>query len=206
MNPTDYRASHQLICELLRGILRDAVQAGPGAAGGISSVECQAVLTLYMLLMDHPIDRRGRCRSCRRPGAVFGPRWRRCRVHSKATLCLHQPDEALLLRLLAHELGLAAAPPPATDVAPGGAPASDPDDTDVPPAIAADPPTEPLHTSAVPFPLTPRGFRGTGRPDPDHGGAGEHPKSPRLRRGPSEDPSPGPSRSLLSTGGITWPS
>ncbi len=103
MNPTDYRAGHQHICELLRGVLRDAVQAGPGAAGGIGSVECQAVATLYLLLMDHPIDPRGRCRSCRRPGAVFGLRWRRCRVHAKATLCLHHLDEVLLLRLLTHE-------------------------------------------------------------------------------------------------------
>lgn len=113
MNPTVYRTIHQLICEWLRGVLCDAVQAGPGAAGGIGTVECRAVATLYLLLMDHPIDPRGRCRSCRRPGAVFGSRWRRCRVHSKATLCLHQLDDVLLLCLLADDLGLAAASPPA---------------------------------------------------------------------------------------------
>lgn len=107
MKPTVYCTGHQLICELLRGVLRDAVQAGPGAAGGIGSVECQAVATLYLLLMDHPIDPRGRCRSCRRPGRVFGPRWRRCRVHAKAIVWLVQSDEALLLRLLADEPGLA---------------------------------------------------------------------------------------------------
>lgn len=59
-----------------------------------------------MLLMDHPIDRRGPCGSCRRPGAVFGPRWRRCRVYGKANVWLHQPDEALLLRLLGPGVGL----------------------------------------------------------------------------------------------------
>ena len=43
--------------------------------------------------MDHPIDR---CQSCRLPGAgVFEPRWRPCRSHAKANLCLHQTDEVL---------------------------------------------------------------------------------------------------------------
>ncbi|MGH3946464.1 MAG: hypothetical protein ACRDRY_24550 [Pseudonocardiaceae bacterium] len=121
-----YQTGHDLMCQVLRKVLLNGVQAGRSAAGGIGSVECQAVATLYMLLMDHPIDRRGRCRSCRRPGAVFGSRWRRCRVYGKASVWLHQPDEALLLRLLVHELGLAAAPPPATGVAPGRASASDP--------------------------------------------------------------------------------
>ncbi|MGH3820776.1 MAG: hypothetical protein ACRDRE_24145, partial [Pseudonocardiaceae bacterium] len=99
----------------------------------------RAVATLYLLLKDHPIDPRGRCRSCRRPVAVFGSWRRRCRVHSKATLCLHQLDEVLLLRLLlADDLGLHAASPPAE---PERAPASNPDDSHVLPAIAADPPT-----------------------------------------------------------------
>ncbi len=101
--PSVCQTNHDLLCRLLRKVLVDGVQAGRGAAGGIGSVECRAVATLYMLLMDHPIDRRGRCRSCRRPGAVFGPRWRRCRVHIKANLYLHQLDEVLLQRLLAHE-------------------------------------------------------------------------------------------------------
>ena len=107
MNPTVCRTSHQRICELLRGVLRDAMQAGPGTASGIGSVECQAVATLYLLLMDHPIDPRGRCQSCRRPGRVFGSRWRSCRVHAKAMVWLGQSDEALLLRLLADEPELA---------------------------------------------------------------------------------------------------
>ncbi|MGH3775427.1 MAG: hypothetical protein ACRDRR_06770 [Pseudonocardiaceae bacterium] len=111
-----YQTSHDLMCQVLRKVLVDGTQAGPGAADGIGSVECQAVATMYMLLMDHPIDQRGRCRSCRRPGAVFGSRRRRCRVYGKASVWLHQPDEALLLGLLVHELGLAAAPRPATGV------------------------------------------------------------------------------------------
>ncbi|MGH3801650.1 MAG: hypothetical protein ACRDTD_16260 [Pseudonocardiaceae bacterium] len=103
MNPTDYRPSHQLLCELLRRVLRNAVQAGPGAAVGIGTVECQAVAALYLLLIDHPIDQR----------AAAGPAatWRRCsgrggagcRVYAKAIVCLHQLDEVLLRQLLAHE-------------------------------------------------------------------------------------------------------
>ncbi|MGH3815673.1 MAG: hypothetical protein ACRDUV_25005 [Pseudonocardiaceae bacterium] len=153
-----HQTSYRVVCEVLRRVLVAAVQAGPGAAGGIGSVECQAVAALYLLLLDHPIDRWGRCRACRRLGAVFGPRWRHCRVHGKANLCLHQPEELLLLRLLVHELGLADLPPPA---APGRAPAGDPETTDVLPSVAADLPAQPL--------------RGAGWPDPTHGEPGMTP-------------------------------
>ncbi len=169
--PSVYQTSH-------------GVQAGRGAAGGIGSVECQAVATLYMLLIDHPIDRRGRYRSCRRPGAVFGPRWRRCWVFGNANMWLHQLDEALLARLLVHELGLATAPRPATGVASGRASASDPNDTDMLPAIAADRPTEPLQTPAVP----PTPTAEAGWPDLAHGRAGDDPESPQPRRVPSDNP------------------
>jgi len=152
MSTSVHQISYDLMCRVLRQMLRDAVQADPGAAGGIGTVECQAVAALYLLLMDHPIDQRGRCRSCRRPRAVFGLRWRCCRVYVKAVLWLRQPEE-VLRRLLAHELGL----------------------------VAPAPPADPLPTSAVPSsPLPP-----AGRPDPDHGGAGDDPESTRFRRGPS---------------------
>jgi hypothetical protein len=120
--PSGYQASHDPLCQMLRTVLVDGTRAGRGAAGGIGSVECRAVLTLYSLLVDHPVDRWGRCRSCRAPGSVLGARWRPCQVHSKATLCLRQLDE-VLLSLLADDLGLATAPPPA---APGPARAGDP--------------------------------------------------------------------------------
>jgi len=100
--PSGYQTSHDPLCQLLRKVLDDA-RAGRAAAGGIGSVECRAVLTLYSLLRDHAVDRWERCRSCRRPGAVFGARWRPCQVHSRATLCLRQLDEVLLLSLLADE-------------------------------------------------------------------------------------------------------
>lgn len=102
MSTTVYQTSHDLMCQLLRKVLVDGVQAGRGAVSGIGSVPFGACATVYGLLLDHSIDRRGRCRSCRRPGAVFGSRWRRCRVHVKANMCLHQLDEALLLLSLIH--------------------------------------------------------------------------------------------------------
>jgi hypothetical protein len=112
-----HRTSRDPLCQMLRKVLVDGAQAGRG----IGSVECRAVLTLYSLLPDHPVDRWGRCRSCRRPGSVFGARWRHCQVHDKETLCLRQLDE-VLLSMLADDLGLATAPPPA---APGSAQAGD---------------------------------------------------------------------------------
>jgi hypothetical protein len=101
MSASVHQTSYDLMCR----VLRDAVQAGPGAAGGIGIVEWRAVAALYLLLVDHPIDQRGRCRSCRRLGAVFGLRWRCCRVYVKAALWLRQPEE-VLQRLLTHELGV----------------------------------------------------------------------------------------------------
>jgi hypothetical protein len=100
--PSWYKTSQDALCQMLRQVL-DGAQVGRGAAGGIGSVECRAVVTLYSLLRDHPVDQWGRCRSCRRPGSVLGSRWRPCQVHSKATLCLRQLDEVLLLSLLADE-------------------------------------------------------------------------------------------------------
>jgi hypothetical protein len=200
MSTSVHQRSYDLLCRALRRILHDAVQAGPGAAGGIGTIECQAVATLYLLLLDHPIDRQGRCRSCRRPGAVFGSRWRRCRVHIKANLCLHQLDEVLMLSLLSHELGLATASQSATGAAPGPAPASDPDDTDVLPAIEPDV-SVPSQTPVVPpTPTAP-----AGRPELDHDGIGEHsPNDPGPAVAPG-NPVPGSCRSVLFTGGVTWP-
>ncbi|MEO9104932.1 MAG: hypothetical protein ABI264_00005 [Pseudonocardiaceae bacterium] len=62
------------LCAALRGVLRAVVES-PRGTGGIGSVECRAVVTLYSLLRDHPVDQWGRCQSCRRPGSVLGLRW-----------------------------------------------------------------------------------------------------------------------------------
>jgi hypothetical protein len=204
VNTTVYQTSHDLLGQLLRKVLADGVQAGRGATEGIGSIECRAVAALCLLLMDHSIDQRGHCRSCRPPGAVFGLRWRRCQVHAKAALCLHQLDEVLLMDVLADELGLATAPPPAPGVAPGRAPAGDPDDTDVLPAIAADPPPQPLQTPATsPLPAESAG-RGEVAGPRSRRGRGAFPDSPRFRRGPSDNPAPCSGWSLQLTGGVRW--
>ncbi|MGH4005432.1 MAG: hypothetical protein ACRDSO_15150 [Pseudonocardiaceae bacterium] len=100
----------RLVCNLLRGVLR---QAGPGAVEGVDAILYRVSAVLYLLLLDHPIDRRGRCRSCPRPGAVIGFRRRPCRIHLRASYwLLRQPDNAMLLSHLADDLGLGTAPPP----------------------------------------------------------------------------------------------
>ena len=109
--------------EALHSVLVAAVEASPGAAGGIDSIQSRACAALYVLLMAHSVDRRGRCRSCRRPGAVLGLRRRRCRVHGEARFCLlQQPAEVLRSRLVC-ELGLTDLPPAQSSVTPAtGAP------------------------------------------------------------------------------------
>ncbi|MGH3842742.1 MAG: hypothetical protein ACRDS0_15045, partial [Pseudonocardiaceae bacterium] len=168
--------------EALRGVLSAAVESGPGAAGGIGSIQCRVFATLYVLLGAHPVDRRGRCWSCRRPGAVLGFRRRHCRVHREASLWLQQPEWFLRSQLVS-ELGLTDLPPAqgsATPTAAGDAG----DDTDVLPRIEpnpSDPQSERVQTPAVSPPLPPRRFPRVGRPDPDHGGA--QPDSAPLEEG-----------------------
>lgn len=107
------QASSKLVSKALRDVLRAAVESGPGATDGIESIHCRASATfhcrasatLYGLLTDHPVDQRGRCRSCRRSGGMLGLRRRVCRVHVKADYWLRQPAEFLRC-LLARELGL----------------------------------------------------------------------------------------------------
>lgn len=190
--------------EALRGVLVAAVESGPGAGGGIDSIQFRACAALYALLMAHPVDRWGRCRSCRRSGAVLGLRRHRCRVHGAARFwLLQQPAEFLRSRLVC-ELGLTELPPTQDSATSGQL-----GDTDVLPRVEPDPSdrrTGPRQTPVVSPPLPPRRFPRAGRPDQDHGGVGGARESPRLRRGPSEDPPPSPGRSPLLTGGIPWPS
>jgi hypothetical protein len=105
------QTSHRLMCDALCEVLRGAVRAGPGAIDGIGAIPCQATAVLYLLLRNHSIDRRGRCRFCRRCGAMIGRQ--RCRIHLTASYwLLRQPNKAQLLSHLASELGLDTAPPP----------------------------------------------------------------------------------------------
>jgi hypothetical protein len=141
--------SHRLMRNALRGFLLQALRARPGAVEGISSIGCQASAALYTLLLDHPLDRRGRCPSYRCSGATIG--LRRCRIHMTAIFwLLLQLDEATLRSRLASELGLGTTPPSG----PGRPPARslltirariDPRDIDVPPRTRLNHTTRPPH-------------------------------------------------------------
>jgi hypothetical protein len=164
--PSVYQTSHALLRRLLHKILMDGVQAGCGAAGGIGSVPLRASATLYALLLAHPLDQQGRCRACRSPGAVFGRR-RRCWVHLQANYWLRQPEEFLHSRVT-DEWRLANPSPSSAGAAPDSTAAA----------------TQALQTPvALPTPILP-----VGRPDLDHGGAGDDPLDTILARVRRSDP------------------
>jgi hypothetical protein len=98
------QTSHRLV----REALRETVRAGPGAGERVGSIRYRASAVLYLLLLDHPIDERGRCRSC--PDVTIGLRSRPCHIHVRASdWLLHHPDEALLSHL-ARECGAGSVP------------------------------------------------------------------------------------------------
>jgi hypothetical protein len=174
------QASHRLVFEALRKTVRE----GPGARDGGGSIRYRASALVYLLLLEHPIDERGRCRSC--PGLMTGLRPRPCRIHGKASdLLLYYPDEALLLAHLAEELGASRVPPGSA----AGAPhwpglivkaRTDPGGTDGPPRFAGESHPDPLPTRAVPFWLPPGEALTTRRSDPPHSGAEVHPAGARF--------------------------
>lgn len=149
------QASYKFLGEVLRGVLRDGVQAGPGAGEGIGSIRCRVSGALYALLSAHPVDQRGRCRSCCRWRAVLGRRRRLCWADIQADFWLYQPEWFLHSRVAA-ERGLADLSPPA---APGRGSATGPTDpagTDMLPttvAQAGDASTPPFQTPVVAPPL-----------------------------------------------------
>ncbi|MGH3692414.1 MAG: hypothetical protein ACRDRX_00135 [Pseudonocardiaceae bacterium] len=142
--------------EVLRGVLCAAVESEPGAVGGIGSLQCRVFATLYVLLGAHAVDGRGRCWSCRRPGAVFGFLRRHCRVRGEASVWLQQPEWFLRSRLIS-ELRLSDPPPAqgsptptsAGDAGVGG-------DTDAVPRTEPDP-GDPRSKRSGPRPSRPRG-------------------------------------------------
>ena len=167
------QTSHRLISEALGDELRQAVQAGPSVADQADSIRYRVSAVLYLLLRDHSIDRRGRCRSCRRPGAMMSIRRQPCRILIKARYwLLRPPEEAQLLSLLAAELP--ASPPSSPSASQAHRPIhSGPDkqgrdsglgDTDVLPTLPACPSTQPAQTPALPSLLSPHSRPGTGRP------------------------------------------
>ncbi len=88
----------------------------PGVVQWVGSVRCRVSVTLYALLIAHPLEHEGRCRSCRGPGAVFGRRYR-CWVHREASYWLRQPEEFLHSRV-AQQWGLADQSPVGAGAAP----------------------------------------------------------------------------------------
>lgn len=120
MSPTGYQIEHGLLCDVLRSFLVGEVQAARGASR-CGRVGCGAGAALYSLLAAHPVDQRGRCRSCR--GSGWLGRRRVCMVLRKARYWLRQPSHRVITHL-ASELGVtvpqqsAAADPEATDVLP----------------------------------------------------------------------------------------
>jgi hypothetical protein len=168
------QTNHRLICDALRETMR----AGPGAVERVSSIRYRASAVLYLLLLEHPIDERGRCWSC--PGVLSGLRPRPCQIHVKASdWLLHHPDEVLRSHL-AREFGAASLLSPNV---------LSPRATGTPPrsglTVKARP--DPAQPPAHPGPLPVREFREAGRPDPAPGGAGVHPEGPRFRRVPPSD-------------------
>lgn len=191
MSVNTYQTSYHLLREGLRAALVDAVHSAH-TGEGIGAVPCRAGATLELLLAAHRVDRRGRCRSCRRPGWL-GRRRRICMVYEQAHFWLHQPFE-VVLRHLAAELHVT---PPSLDETDDE---TDPQATDVLPRISSDPSTGRLPTPAVT--PSPSDFPREWRSDPDHGGVGEPcPDRPRPRRGPprhaSSPPEPGPTPPAL---------
>ena len=144
-NVNVYQTEHDLLREMLRRFLVAEMQSSRDA-GQCVRVVWGAVAALDSLLAAHPVDRRGRCRSCQRPGWLRRRRWV-CMVYVEARYWLRQPTHRVQAHL-ASELGMDPAPPPE---------AADPEATEMLPQVP--------------------------------------------RHGPSEDPPPDSSRSLLLTGG-----
>ncbi|MGH3928980.1 MAG: hypothetical protein ACRDTF_03270 [Pseudonocardiaceae bacterium] len=188
--PTVYQTSYGFLREMLRSVLWTIVESGSDTGDRMGSVRWRACAALYSLVEGHPVDRRGRCRSCRRPGAVLGRVRRRCQVRVSACYWLHQPDETLLLDLLVRELNQHPRPSPGAGEGANrsgsghAAPAAGPDTTDVLPRVDLDQDDPSPQALAVPRPpLSGGGSPQAGR-SAEHGGAGKH----RLRRSSPEDP------------------
>jgi hypothetical protein len=175
------QTSHRLV----REALRETVRAGPGAGEMVGSIRYRASAVLYLLLLEHPIDGRGRCRSC--PGVMIGLRSRPCQTHGRARdWLLHHPAAALLSHL-ARECGAGSV----LSRGAAGTPAwpgltvrarTTPGDLDVLSRVAGGSRTDPSRTPAVPFPLPVRDVREAGGLD-----------------------APSPGGSLVITGGMPWP-
>jgi hypothetical protein len=94
-------------------------------------VVCGAVAALDSLLAAHPVDRRGRCRSCRRPGWLGRRRWV-CMVYVGARYWLRQSTHRVQAHLASE---LVVDPAPSHEVA-------DPEATEMLPRVPRHGPAE----------------------------------------------------------------
>lgn len=88
-----YQAGYDRLRDVLHSAVTHAAHTGPDAADGIGSLGWRTGVALDSLLAAHPVDRRGRCRSCHSPGL-----WRRrrvCLVFQQAHYWLRQPIDQL---------------------------------------------------------------------------------------------------------------
>lgn len=83
----------------LRDALLAAITVKPTAGGGAGCIQFRACAVLYLLLCDHSVDRRDRCQWCRRSRSILGQWQRKCRIHTKSSFWLYQPDDVVLYHL-----------------------------------------------------------------------------------------------------------
>ena len=102
MRTTVYQIEHEALREVLRGFLVAKVESSRDTGEG-GQVEFGAVAALDSLLAAHPVNRRGQCRSCQRPGWLG--RRRVCLVYVQAHYWLRQPAHRVQAHL-AGELGM----------------------------------------------------------------------------------------------------
>ena len=108
------RSGYQTAHAVVRREVRASLLAGAerNESIGFGSVAYVAAAALYALLLEHAVDRRGCCCSCRRPGALVGRRRRRCRIYLVAQQWLGRSRPRQLVPSLATELGLTVPVPP----------------------------------------------------------------------------------------------
>lgn len=97
-----HQTSHRLMRQELYATLRAIIDSAR-IGSEIDPNQLRTSAALYVLLRAHPVDTRGRCRSCRGRGGLPGRRRRVCRVYLAARYYLHQPDN-VVLRHVATEL------------------------------------------------------------------------------------------------------
>lgn len=216
-SPSVFQIAHATVRRDLRTELLRAASATE-----FGSVVFRATAALYALLLEHAIDRQGRCYMCRQPASMVGPRRRQCTIYPLAQHWIHQPGTRLAASLN-RELGLPAPPPPGTtgpvdrqqlritgrtstngtDHLPHQPTELDTTDalTPIAPDWLAHSPIPQSPAASCPPPLPVGGLSPARRPDPDHGEAGEYPDCPRPHRGPPPGVrSPRAGGALLVTG------